>query len=98
MTKTIEELILQKEDLEEQIAAEQKACKSAAIEDAKALVKAYNLNADDLGLKATRKKYVARPSVVKYRNGNLTWSGRGRMPSWLKSSLALGGSLNDYLV
>jgi hypothetical protein len=37
---------------------------------------------------------------VKYRDPttNQTWSGRGRMPNWLKQKLEAGENSDDYLV
>ncbi|OCG40850.1 H-NS histone family protein [Gilliamella sp. Bif1-4] len=55
------------------------------------------LNPNDLDALKIRKA-----STIKYQyideNNNLTWSGRGKMPSWLSKQLEKGKSLDDFLV
>lgn len=48
----------------------------------------------------TSKRSSVLQAKVKYRhpeNAEITWSGRGRPPGWIKSGLAKGASLDDYL-
>ncbi len=37
------------------------------------------------------------PAKPKYRKGELTWSGFGSQPAWVKQHLALGGTLDELL-
>ena len=76
------------------------------IQDIKEKVKAYGLNAQDLGLtgsSATRRKRstgAASKAAVKYRGPNgETWSGgRGRKPRWVTEALAAGKKLEQFAV
>ena len=38
------------------------------------------------------------PAAVKYRNGEQTWTGRGRLPTWLTAMEAEGHTRNEFLV
>lgn len=49
----------------------------------------------------TGRKSQKKVNPPKYRhpeNPNVTWSGRGRQPQWIKDHLAAGGDLSDYLI
>ncbi|PWQ93740.1 H-NS family nucleoid-associated regulatory protein [Leucothrix arctica] len=35
--------------------------------------------------------------IQKYKKGSNVWSGRGRMPVWVREHLDLGGTLDDML-
>lgn len=94
MANTLDNLRAEIARLEKQaqeIAAKEK---KAAIQEIKALVKKYDITAEDVGLakkapanpKATRTRKKAKAkrkaSKVVYQFGDLTWSGRGRRPQW----------------
>ena len=38
------------------------------------------------------------PAAVKYRDGDKTWTGRGRLPTWLTAAEAQGHSRDEFLV
>ena len=38
------------------------------------------------------------PAVVKYRHGKQTWTGRGRLPTWLTAMEAEGHTRDEFLV
>ena len=38
------------------------------------------------------------PATVKYRDGDKTWTGRGRLPTWLTAAEAQGHSRDEFLV
>ena len=38
------------------------------------------------------------PATVKYRNGEQTWTGRGRLPTWLTAMEAEGHTRDEFLV
>ncbi|MFV0245883.1 MAG: H-NS family nucleoid-associated regulatory protein [Qingshengfaniella sp.] len=68
----------------------------AAVE-AKAREMGFSLN--DL-VQPTRKS-AKRVNPPKYRHPDapdLTWSGRGRQPAWIKDILSNGGNLTEYLI
>lgn len=44
-----------------------------------------------------RTKRSARPARYRHpENPDLTWSGRGRHPAWIKLAIESGGSLEDF--
>lgn len=43
------------------------------------------------------KALEAAPTKPKYQKGELSWSGRGTQPGWIKQHLALGGPYRDCL-
>lgn len=58
--------------------------------------KELSSESERLGALVTSKPSTARPKrPVKYRDGDLTWSGVGTAPAWVK---AKGDSLEDYRV
>lgn len=57
-----------------------------ALQEIKTLMQQYGITVDDLDASTKRKgAKVRKPSNVQFQdiNGN-TWSGRGRIPAWLK--------------
>ena len=51
-----------------------------------------------LGVKAPRKKSAVSAKYAHPENSELTWSGRGLTPKWVKAHEALGGSRDDLLI
>jgi DNA-binding protein H-NS len=84
---SLPELLAQKAALDEQITRLKREERSKAVEEARALVEAYELSADEIfGAGSSRKPRAKKESVAaKYRNPATgeTWSGRGRSPKWL---------------
>lgn len=76
---------------EEKLINEQK---QAIIDRLKGEIKTYHLKAEDLFEVEVRakKKSKSKEKVVKYRNGDLTWSGgRGIKPQWVKELIEKEG-------
>ncbi len=71
----------------------------SVIADIKSKIKLYDLNALQLGLLDIEKSPRAK-AEVKYRNGDLTWSGNawGRKPQWVLDVLAAGGDIENYRI
>lgn len=104
---TLGELLAQKAALEQQIAEVQRAERSQAIVQVKALIAQFGLSAADIGF--ARPLSLGAPSApvrapkklaAKYRNPETgeTWSGRGLKPKWLAAALAAGRTLTDFAV
>lgn len=80
--------------------------KANIISDIKAKITLCGITAADLGFTDTQadtttskeSKTTRAPAPIKYRNGDLTWAGRGRKPAWLEEHIKNGGSIDDYLV
>lgn len=68
--------------------------KQSIIDRLKAEIKTYHLKVDDLfdvEIKA-KKKSKSKEKVIKYRNGELVWSGgRGIKPQWVKDIIEKEG-------
>lgn len=94
---TVEELQRQKDELDRQIAERQKAEKQAVIQQILDVACQYNISIEDLveamgGFKPKRKGVKA---IAKYQDPvtKVTWSGRGKEPTWLK-----GRNREDFLI
>lgn len=92
------------EQLQQQIIALQKKAgeiakqnKSNVIEDIKEKIKAYSLTAKDVGLVNKGISIKGSPVAVKYKQGENTWTGRGRQPKWVEKYIAKGGRLDELL-
>jgi DNA-binding protein H-NS len=86
LTKKAEELALKK--------------KEPIIEDMKAKIKLYGITAKDLGFVGSTKEKPLKTSTVaiKYKQGENTWTGRGRQPKFIVDHLATGAKLEELLV
>jgi DNA-binding protein H-NS len=102
---TLQELMAQREALEQQIQETKKQERGDAIEKVRALMAEYGLTVADLGsraptTKAKKPKGSGTKVAAKYRNASTgeSWSGRGLQPRWLKAALASGRKLSDFAV
>jgi DNA-binding protein H-NS len=103
---TLAELLAQKADLEQRIAEQQRAEREQAIAQVRQLMAQYGLTAADIGgtpRPQSLRSMAAKPAskvAAKYRDPatGATWSGRGLQPKWLKSALAAGRSLSDFVI
>ena len=89
---SLQELLAQKEALEQQIAQLKKAERADALQNARSLVETYDLTVDEL---FGKQKSSGKAVAVKYRNPETgeTWTGRGRAPRWLE-----GKNREDFAV
>ena len=76
--------------------------KPAVIEDIQAKMQAYGITSKDLGLSvgtlAVKSSQAGVPVPIKYRQGEHTWSGRGRQPKWVEDYIKSGGKLEELVV
>lgn len=47
---------------------------------------------------AKPRKEKVKSTIVKYRDGENTWAGRGKMANWLKIHIAAGRSIDEFKV
>ena len=89
---SLQELLAQKEALEQQIAQLKKAERADALQNARSLVDTFDLTIDEL---FGKQKSSGKAVAVKYRNPETgeTWTGRGRAPRWLE-----GKNREDFAV
>jgi len=76
--------------------------REAAIADVKAKIAEFALTAKEIGLGSSGSrrttKAPAKPAV-KYKHGDLTWSGgRGPKPKWVKELINAGKDIEKYRV
>jgi DNA-binding protein H-NS len=107
---TVQDLIAQKEQLAQQLAAVEKQITAAqsekrteAIAKVRALLAEYGLTAADLGGSAPKAEKAAKPTstvAAKYRDpeSGKTWSGRGLKPRWLTAAIATGKTPADFAI
>lgn len=103
MATSLQQMIAQKEALEQQIAEATAQGRSEAIAKVKAMMAEYGLTAADLGSTrkpASKSKVPAKKVAAKYHSASTgeSWSGRGLQPRWLKAALAAGKKLSDFAV
>lgn len=89
---SLQELLAQKEALEQQIAQLKKAERADALQNARSLIDTFDLTVDEL---FGKQKSSGKAVAVKYRNPETgeTWTGRGRAPRWLE-----GKNREDFAV
>lgn len=100
---TYRELLVQREELEQQINEARQIEVGAAITQVKRLIADYGLTASDCGFRSggdvAPVEKVRTPAPVKYRGPEgQTWSGRGRAPNWLVALEAQGRNKGEFLV
>lgn len=99
---SLEELMKQRKELEDQIKAVQQSERQDAIKKIKELVANYDIDLTK-DLATTRKagsSTKGNPVAIKYRNTATgdTWTGRGLTPKWLKEQMDAGKKLEDFAV
>ena len=99
---SLQDLLAQKEALDQQIEATKKKERGDAIEKIRALMSEYGLTVADLSPRPPSKAKIGTGKKVaaKYRNAATgdSWSGRGLQPKWLMAALASGRKLSDFAV
>lgn len=103
MAKTYSEIKDQIGKLQAEAAALRSKEVGEVIARIKEAIAAYGLTYRDLGFKSvkTPRRDFGRGAsqTVKYRDGSgNTWAGRGSRPTWLRSALAEGRSLQEFEV
>lgn len=105
-TPTYDELQAQIKKLTEQAEAVRATEIEGVLADVLAKIDKYGLTAEQLGFATTPKKTTKKAAAgkttaeVKYKKGDLTWSGaaRGRKPQWVKDALEAGDDIEKYRV
>jgi len=99
---SLQDLLAQKEALDQQIEATKKKERGDAVEKIRTLMSEYGLTPADLAQRspAKPKAGTGKKVAAKYRNPATgdSWSGRGLQPKWLKAALASGRKLSDFAV
>ena len=93
----ITELEQQRQAIDAQIAEAKSQAKAGAIEQIKQMMTDAGLTIADLGAKAAKAKQVRAKAEIKYRDGENTWTGRGRTPRWMAAHIAKGATKETFL-
>jgi DNA-binding protein H-NS len=92
-------LIAQRDELNKQIAAARKEQLSGAWKAINKTMATYSITKEEVikhySGKTTR--VSAKPVAIKYRNGDLTWAGRGKMPRFFRDAKT-NGTLEQFRV
>lgn len=97
----LSELKALQKDVEKAIKSYEKRKKQEALARAEAAAQEAGFSLSELMDNAPRRKGKATINPPKYRhpeNADLTWTGRGRQPEWIKEALAQKKSLNEFLI
>lgn len=97
-----EELLAEREELDQRIEAARKVEVREAIRKVKALIQEYGLTSDQCGVGAgaSSTKKVRKPVAAKYitPDRTVTWSGRGKLPNVFKALVEAGHRMDEFLI
>jgi len=77
------------------------AKRQPTLDEVKAKIALYGFTAKELGFADVSKPVPTtekKPVAIKYRDGDNTWTGRGRQPKWLEKKITEGSKLEDFAV
>lgn len=96
---SLDELKTLSKDVQKAIEGFEAKQRKDAIVAVKAAAKEYGFTLEEL-TGAASKKIRARnpPKYAHPENAEMTWSGLGRQPAWIKEALAAGKSLEEYAI
>lgn len=75
--------------------------KQEVVKSIRAQIREYGITASELGFTGVRaaSKKVREPAEVRYHDGKgNTWTGRGRMPTWLALEIEAGRDREEFAV
>ncbi len=73
--------------------------RAQALAELEALAAEHGYRLSDLvGGNATKPATKGEPKYRHPEDATLTWTGRGRQPTWIKDGLAAGKSLSDFAI
>ena len=107
LQRQVSEAEVKIQELRKKLAEEEKNTRVRAVDSIKELIKSHGLTAAELGLSArpSGKRTAAsgenRAKVKpKYHDpaSGKTWTGRGRMPTWLTNVMATGRAKEDFRI
>lgn len=98
--KTLDELNAQIAKLTEEAEALRAEELGSIVAEIKEKISVYGLTAEDLFKVARGRKVGSTGGTVpvKYRNGEATWTGRGKKPLWVREVEESGASIEDFRV
>lgn len=98
---SLNELKKLRSDVDKAISSYEDRLKKDALAAAQAAAKEHGFDLGELlsGTAGKRKtKGTVAPKYAHPENSNLTWTGRGRQPKWIKEALGAGKTLEDLAI
>lgn len=96
-TLTLEELQQLQKSVAKAIDSLDDRRRKEALASVEAKAREMGFSLSELTSAGGRQKRAMRPARYRHpENGDLTWSGRGRHPAWIKSALEDGAALEDF--
>jgi DNA-binding protein H-NS len=96
---SLEELKAHAKDVQKAIVNFEAKRRNEALAAARAATKEFGFNLEELMVDSPKKSQAKNPpKYVHPENPELTWSGRGRQPGWIKEGLEQGKSLKDFAI
>ncbi|WP_068113952.1 H-NS histone family protein [Tropicimonas marinistellae] len=98
---SLSELKKLRQDVDSAIADFETRKRKEALEAITATAQEYGFSLQELDLKSGPKAARRGKNPPKYRhpeNPDVTWSGRGRQPGWIKRAMASGQSLDELAI
>lgn len=94
------ELVKLQKDVGKALASRDEQKRKDALEAARAEAKKHGFNLQDLvgPAKGSKPKSALPPKYRHPENPEVTWSGRGRQPRWIKEALEQGKSLDGFAI
>lgn len=95
----LKELKKLRRDVDKAIESYEERSRREAMKEVERIAKEHGISVGELiGSKSSRKKSAPTPKYRHPESPELTWSGRGRKPGWLKEQLDQGKSLDDLAI
>lgn len=95
---TLNELKQLQKDVAKAIATFEARQRAEALSAIEATAKEMGFSLSDLVSAASKKKAVSPPKYQHPENPDVTWTGRGRQPAWIKEAEAAGKSREEFLI
>lgn len=97
---SLEELKAHQKEVEAAVRDFAKKNRSDALKAAREAVKPFGVTLEELmgGKVAKAGGPKGAPKYAHPENADMTWTGRGRQPKWVKEALAAGKSLDDMAI
>lgn len=95
----LDELKQLQKDVEKAVKNFEARRKQEALAAAEATAREMGFSLSELMGDAPKGKGAANPPKYRHpENQEVTWTGRGRQPAWIKEGLEAGKSLDDFLI
>lgn len=96
---SLDELTALQKDVAKTIANFQARKRAEALAAVEAAAKDHGFTLAELTEEAAKAKPAAKPAKYRHpENPEVTWSGRGRQPVWIREALAAGKSLEQFAI